>query len=133
MDSKDEEEALARYHERLLAPLERRYAGLLIQLAERFCAAPIPASECADPCASMPNYPSPRTGTNFLSMMGARGVLEHILTKDLQLDFEGWADENGLCLDQIFMSTGGVPSNPYEKKSTRLAYEIWCASRGITV
>lgn len=125
MDSKDEEETLA--------PLDRRYAGLIIQLAERFCATPIPASECADPCASMPNYPAPRTGTNFLSMAGAKEVLEHVLTKDIQLDFEGWADDQGLSLDQIFMSTDEVPSNPYADKGTRLAYEIWCASRGITV
>ncbi|GAA4087161.1 hypothetical protein GCM10022414_07400 [Zhongshania borealis] len=43
--------------------------------------------------------------------------------------FEAWADEKGFCLDQIFMSTNGVPDNPYENEDTKLAYEIWCASR----
>lgn len=51
------------------------------------------------------------------------------MSNKAQEEFEGWADEKGFCLDQIWMSTAGVPENPYEDEDTKLAYEIWRASR----
>jgi hypothetical protein len=53
--------------------------------------------------------------------------------EEIKLAFEEWADSKGFCLDQLFMSTDGVPLNPYENNDTHLAFEIWCASRGVTV
>lgn len=108
---------------------------LIDQLVDRFLVCPLPVSVKVDPCA-MPEtvpYPYERTGTNLMNASEAKLVLERVLTTDLKLDFEGWADEKGFCLDQIFMSTGGAPTNPYTRADTRLAYEIWCASRGIAV
>ena len=46
--------------------------------------------------------------------------------------FEVWAETKGMRLDQLFLSTWGVPENPYEDSDTRLAYEIWLASRRAT-
>ena len=46
-----------------------------------------------------------------------------------QEQFEVWAGKEDFCLDQIFMSTSGVPENPYEDEDTRYAYDIWLASR----
>lgn len=43
-------------------------------------------------------------------------------------EFEDWAHDKGMCLDQIFMSTDGVPENPYENSDTKLAFEIWVES-----
>jgi hypothetical protein len=45
-----------------------------------------------------------------------------------QESFEVWADGQDLCLDQIFMSTDGVPENPYEDFDTAQAYTVWCAA-----
>lgn len=42
--------------------------------------------------------------------------------------FEDWAGPAGFCLDQIFMSTDGVPDNPFLDKDTKLAYRIWLAA-----
>jgi hypothetical protein len=52
----------------------------LTALAERFCAAPLPATVCADACATMPNYPN-RTGTNLLTVAEAREVLAFVLAQ----------------------------------------------------
>lgn len=48
-------------------------------LAERFCSTPLPASVCADPCATMPDYPHSRSGTNLLTVAEARQMLAAIL------------------------------------------------------
>jgi hypothetical protein len=47
-------------------------------LVDRFLGWQVPATECADPCASMPNYPHPRSGTNFFSADGARQMFEYL-------------------------------------------------------
>lgn len=39
--------------------------------------------------------------------------------------FEIWAEDNDLCTDQLFMSSDGVPDNPYEDGTTRAAYGAW--------
>jgi len=52
------------------------------QLVDRFLAWSVPPSECADPCASMPNYQYPRSGTCFFSADGARQMIEHLLSDD---------------------------------------------------
>jgi len=42
--------------------------------------------------------------------------------------FMDWADPKGFCLDQIFMSTEGVPENPFEDRDTKIAFDIWLAA-----
>ncbi|HEX8413945.1 MAG TPA: hypothetical protein VF637_08685 [Sphingomicrobium sp.] len=51
----------------------------LTALAERFCAAPLPATVCADVCATMPNYPH-RSGTNLMTVAEAKAVLAYVLS-----------------------------------------------------
>lgn len=46
---------------------------------------------------------------------------------DAFLCWEGLPSE--FCLDQIFMSTEGVPDNPFESEDTRMAFDIWRAGR----
>lgn len=47
--------------------------------ANRFCAAPLPKSVCADLCATDSAYPHPRIGTNLLTVAEAEEVLKHVL------------------------------------------------------
>ena len=47
------------------------------KLAERFCAAPLPESVCADLCAT--SQEKGRTGTNLLSVSEAESVLRIVL------------------------------------------------------
>lgn len=76
-------------------------------LAERFCAAPVPTNECADPCASMQNYPYQRTGTNFLSLAGAKAVLKHVLDGELCV----WTkNEDGVWFSASRPKEGATPS-----------------------
>ena len=60
-------------------------------LAERFCAAPLPASAAADLCATDANYPSARFGTNLLTVDQAKEMLRHVLQptelKPLRVDW----------------------------------------------
>lgn len=58
-------------------------------LAERFCQWPLPASVCADLCASDPSYPHPRHGTNLLTVAEAEEMLRHVLA--------GEADYRAYC------------------------------------
>jgi len=40
--------------------------------------------------------------------------------------FEEWAAKNtALCLDEIIISSDGVPVNPYFEHDTKFAYAIW--------
>jgi hypothetical protein len=48
-------------------------------MAEIFCATPLPASVCPDPCASDPSYPHPRSGTNLLTVAEAQEMFRSIL------------------------------------------------------
>lgn len=48
----------------------------LTKLAERFCAAPLPDTVCADTCAT--RHGSGRSGTNLLTVVEARQVLRHV-------------------------------------------------------
>lgn len=50
------------------------------EMVNRFLSWPLPASVCADPCASMPDYPHSRIGTNLLTAVEARQMLEHVLS-----------------------------------------------------
>lgn len=50
----------------------------LTKLAERFCAAPLPDSVCADPWATIHGQ-SGRTGTNLLTVAEAEQLLHHVL------------------------------------------------------
>jgi hypothetical protein len=61
----------------------------LDNLAERFCATPIPDSVCADLCATRQG--PGRTGTNLLSVIEAKAVLSVILDdtiRDAEIEIE---------------------------------------------
>ena len=59
-------------------------------LAEAFCAWPLPASVCSDPCASMTpaqGYTHPRFGTNLLTVAEAKAMFDHLVERGLlQID-----------------------------------------------
>lgn len=69
-------------------------------LVDRFLSWPLPASVAADPCATDPNYPHPRSGTNLLTATEAREMLRYVLsaapqsapvqTQTVDLDAEHW-------------------------------------------
>lgn len=50
-------------------------------LAERFCAAPLPADVAADVCATEHNYPHTRHGTSLLTVAQAKDVLRYVLAE----------------------------------------------------
>lgn len=50
-------------------------------LAERFCAAPLPESVCADLCATRPG--PGRSGTSLLTVEEAKEVLAHVFQGEL--------------------------------------------------
>ena len=50
----------------------------IMQLAERFCATPLPETVCADLCATQQG--PGRTGTNLMSVSEAKQVLSAVLT-----------------------------------------------------
>lgn len=45
-----------------------------------------------------------------------------------RLAFQAWANDLGLRLDEIFMSTAGVPEHPYEDNDTNQFWRAWLAS-----
>lgn len=45
-----------------------------------------------------------------------------------RLAFQEWANELDLCLDEIFMSSDGVPEHPYEDNDTNQFWRAWLAS-----
>jgi len=45
-----------------------------------------------------------------------------------RLAFQAWANDIGLCLDEIFMSSAGVPEHPYEDNDTNQFWRAWLAS-----
>ena len=49
-------------------------------LVQRFLAWPLPKSVCADLCATNPNYPHPRSGTNLLTAVEARQLFEYLFS-----------------------------------------------------
>lgn len=48
-------------------------------LAESFCATPLPTDVCADLCATMPDYPHPRYGTNLLTVAQAKVMFAQMM------------------------------------------------------
>jgi hypothetical protein len=86
-------------------PSERNTNMSLVKaLAERFCAAPLPESVCADLCATLKG--PGRTGTNLLTVSEAEAVLGYtlqalssgaraVLTERVrQVEEEGWTPEH---------------------------------------
>lgn len=45
-----------------------------------------------------------------------------------RLAFQAWANDLELCLDEIFMSSDGVPEHPYEDNDTNQFWRAWLAS-----
>lgn len=52
-------------------------------LVDRFLQWPLPTSVCADPCATMRDYPHRRYGTSLLTADEARQMLEYVLGNKL--------------------------------------------------
>lgn len=50
-----------------------------LNFANRFCAAPLPKSVCADLCATDSQYVGQRSGTNLLTVAEAEEVLKHVI------------------------------------------------------
>jgi hypothetical protein len=42
--------------------------------------------------------------------------------------FDMWAENLGLCMDELFMSSTGVPENPFEDQDTKSFYMAWLAA-----
>ena len=61
------------------------------QLANRFCAWPLPADVCADLCASDSHYTYPRYGTNLLTVAQAEQMLRHVLAGEA--DYRAYAEQ----------------------------------------
>ena len=61
------------------------------QLANRFCAWPLPADVCADGCASVPGYAYPRSGTNLLTVGQAEKMLRYVLAGEA--DYRAYAEQ----------------------------------------
>ena len=61
------------------------------QLANRFCAWPLPADVCADSCASDPAYAYPRSGTNLLTVAQAEQMLRYVLAGEA--DYRAYAEQ----------------------------------------
>ena len=68
--------------------------------------------------------------------VGAPVHMEKVMQpQDVYLErFELWVEQNGLglCLDQVFMSTDGVPVNPYEDETTKAIYAAFIAGLAIS-
>jgi hypothetical protein len=45
-----------------------------------------------------------------------------------RLKFDEFAADLGLCMDEIFMSSHGVPENPFDDTDTNCFYRAWLAS-----
>jgi hypothetical protein len=54
-------------------------------LVERFLAWPLPQSVCSDACVTDHNYRHLRTGTNIMTAVEARQMIEHLLADDASL------------------------------------------------
>lgn len=61
------------------------------QLANRFCAWPLPADVCADLCATDSNYPHARHGTNLLTISQAEQMLRYVLAGEA--DYRAYAEQ----------------------------------------
>ena len=62
-------------------------------LVDRFLAWPLPASVCSDLCATKQGYPH-RSGTNLLSAVEAKAMLEYVLGIAQQAQEGGVGDAN---------------------------------------
>jgi hypothetical protein len=49
-------------------------------MVDRFLSWPLPNSVCADICATNPNYPHSRNGTNLLTKVEAKSMVEYVLS-----------------------------------------------------
>jgi hypothetical protein len=56
-------------------------------MVNAFLSWPLPASVCADPCATMQGYPH-RRGTNLLAAVEARQMFEHVIATLANADME---------------------------------------------
>lgn len=66
--------------ERTALPTQAERVGATVTdtMVDRFLTWPLPDSVCSDPCASMPGHPH-RSGTNLMTAVEARQMLEHVL------------------------------------------------------
>lgn len=104
-------------------------------MVDRFLAWPLPETVCADLCASDPKYSHPRSGTNLLTAVEARQMLEHVLAAyPTERGESGWLVENGEDAPQIMYRTieQGLPvwtadPNKAIRFARRADAEMFCA------
>lgn len=85
------------------------------EMVDRFLTWALPASVCADPCATRPDMPN-RSGTNLLTATEARAMLEHVLattTMPPRLPVAPLADAL-LALDRIATRVAEAPDGYLE-------------------
>lgn len=73
----------------IVADAVQRREAALDKLVDRFLSWPLPKSVCSDLCATDPNYPHQRSGTNLLTAIEAKEMLKHV-AGDLLHDAECW-------------------------------------------
>lgn len=67
------------------------------QLANRFCAWPLPTDVCADLCATDSNYPQMRYGTNLLTTAQAEKMLRYVLAGEA--DYRKYCEQTDVEAD----------------------------------
>lgn len=76
-------------------------------LVDKFLSWPLPATVCADTCATTTSYPHPRTGTNLLNATEAEAMLKHVVgvvldERDaLRAAIESWKKEEQSWQDDM--------------------------------
>ena len=80
MKIKDLESKVAELQRRieLMEAREAKNHAAVDRMVNRFLSWPLPSSVCADACAMDRNYPH-RSGTNLLTAIEAKQMIEHII------------------------------------------------------
>jgi hypothetical protein len=110
--------ALAKACLSALELMSQRRAPEVSLLVDRFLSWPLPESVCSDLCATKQGYPH-RTGTNLLTAIEARQMLEYLLgdkvddafvvTDEMVTRFLNWPLPDSVCAD-LCASKPGYPS-----------------------
>lgn len=82
------------------------------KLVDRFLAWPLPKSVSSDTCVTVPEYQSPRSGTNLLTADEARQMIEHLFANETQRE-PTLAD---VYKDPIFATWEAEPKSDNVKK-----------------
>ena len=97
------------------------------ELVDRFLSWPLPDSVCSDLCATKQGYPS-RSGTNLLTAVEARQMLEYLLGDKVDDAYQGWQTDEyppcdepllGLFEDGTYLVVVKCPVNGWQYAETR--------------